>query len=450
MNYFFRVLFFGIIFSLTTFLISCNKEDPVPLIAPGFSNQNYTIAENSITGTVVGTLVATSKNSNESLIFEIKDGNLGEPFKIESSTGEIKILNAELIAFKANPSFTLTVEVISSLDANIKSSAEVGINILSLPKIEPQSFSVIENSPVGTVIGNIIATAINPDESLTFAIIDGNDGESFKIDATTGVISVMNTALLDFESIPTFTLTTEVISSLDLELKNSAQITISLLNIVAPPLDDLIAYYPFNSNANDEGVNGFNGIPMGGVLMSNDRLGISNSAYYFDGVDDYIDLGNYNGLDLPSLDKYSFSFWMKPEETGFLGDRVILGKYNSASNNRIFKIGLRADLGDALIYRVYNQGTSTSELVEATFSLKWQHVVVVADGNLIKLYVDNIKIAENTLTVSMSILDPTSLFIGAIVHSNFTPDMFFKGWIDDVAFYSKSLSESEINTLYKE
>src|SRR5450432_4011795 len=56
----------------------------------------------------------------------------------------------------------------------------------------------------------------------------------------------------------------------------------------------LIAYYPFNGNANDATGNGNNGIPMNGVQLTTDRFGNPNSAYLFDGIDDYI-LINDNG-----------------------------------------------------------------------------------------------------------------------------------------------------------
>jgi hypothetical protein len=54
---------------------------------------------------------------------------------------------------------------------------------------------------------------------------------------------------------------------------------------------ELLAYYPFNGNANDESGNGNHGTIHGPVLTE-DRFGNPNSAFSFDGVDDYIDLGN--------------------------------------------------------------------------------------------------------------------------------------------------------------
>ncbi|NCO54636.1 MAG: hypothetical protein COS14_10790 [Bacteroidetes bacterium CG02_land_8_20_14_3_00_31_25] len=48
----------------------------------------------------------------------------------------------------------------------------------------------------------------------------------------------------------------------------------------------LVAYYPFNGNANDESGNGNNGT-VNGAILSADRFGVANNAYSFDGVNDF-------------------------------------------------------------------------------------------------------------------------------------------------------------------
>src|SRR5215475_7065552 len=58
----------------------------------------------------------------------------------------------------------------------------------------------------------------------------------------------------------------------------------------------LLAYYPFNGNANDASGNNNHGTPMNGVQLTTDRFGNANSAYLFDGVDDYITIPNSASL----------------------------------------------------------------------------------------------------------------------------------------------------------
>ena len=56
----------------------------------------------------------------------------------------------------------------------------------------------------------------------------------------------------------------------------------------------LLAYYPFNGDAKDASGNGNDGTPQNGAQLTTDRFGNPNSAYYFDGIDDYISI-NDNG-----------------------------------------------------------------------------------------------------------------------------------------------------------
>jgi hypothetical protein len=53
-------------------------------------------------------------------------------------------------------------------------------------------------------------------------------------------------------------------------------------NLLADLNTGLVAYYPFNGNANDASGNGNNGTVVGAVLTTN-RFGEINSAYYFGG-----------------------------------------------------------------------------------------------------------------------------------------------------------------------
>jgi hypothetical protein len=53
------------------------------------------------------------------------------------------------------------------------------------------------------------------------------------------------------------------------------------------PTNGLVAWYPFNGNANDESGNGHDGIVHGATLAT-DRCGNPNSAYYFNGISSWI------------------------------------------------------------------------------------------------------------------------------------------------------------------
>lgn len=105
------------------------------------------------------------------------------------------------------------------------------VNILynipnSTPVIENQEFSIAENSTSGTVVATIIAR--DPDyNSISFSILSGNTDNAFVVNASNGVLTVNNTAALNYDVTTSFDLVVEVS---DGSLTSSATITVNLGN----------------------------------------------------------------------------------------------------------------------------------------------------------------------------------------------------------------------------
>ena len=104
------------------------------------------------------------------------------------------------------------------------------------PVIDDQSFSVDENAANGMMVGTVLATDPDAGDILTYAITAGNTGSAFAIDASTGQITVNNSSALDYETIPSFSLTVEVADSGTPGLADTATITINLNNINDAPV----------------------------------------------------------------------------------------------------------------------------------------------------------------------------------------------------------------------
>ncbi|MDL5051365.1 hypothetical protein QQ054_35770 [Oscillatoria amoena NRMC-F 0135] len=68
----------------------------------------------------------------------------------------------------------------------------------------------------------------------------------------------------------------------------------------------LVGYYPFTGNAGDSSGTGNHGTTKNGVSLTADRFGNPNSAYLFDGSNDYIEIADHNSLDL--TDSFSITF----------------------------------------------------------------------------------------------------------------------------------------------
>ncbi|MCB9260732.1 MAG: hypothetical protein H6612_15400 [Ignavibacteriales bacterium] len=69
-----------------------------------------------------------------------------------------------------------------------------------------------------------------------------------------------------------------------------------------------VAYYPFNGNANDLSGNNINGEVFGAILSHN-LNGDSNKAYYFDGIDDNINIGVKQNIQ--NLGEFINKFWIE-------------------------------------------------------------------------------------------------------------------------------------------
>ncbi len=101
--------------------------------APVIEDQEFTIAENSISGAEVGTVVVSDPDYND-LTFSIMSGNTDNAFSIGSSTGLLSVNNSDALDYETTPSFSLSVEV---SDGSLASNATITINIESATGLNP-------------------------------------------------------------------------------------------------------------------------------------------------------------------------------------------------------------------------------------------------------------------------------------------------------------------------
>src|SRR5688572_24303362 len=77
----------------------------------------------------------------------------------------------------------------------------------------------------------------------------------------------------------------------------------------------LIAYYPFNGNANDESGNNKNGVLVNGPTFSTDAKNIENKAANFDGINDYIQIADQTSSFAQDKMTVSFLFNLRDANT---------------------------------------------------------------------------------------------------------------------------------------
>ena len=103
------------------------------------------------------------------------------------------------------------------------------------PSIANQQLALAENSASGVVVGNVLAADADAGQSLTYAIVGGNLNNAFTIDPATGAIAVANSAALDFETTPLFSLAVQVTDNAAEPLSATATIQIQLTDVNETP-----------------------------------------------------------------------------------------------------------------------------------------------------------------------------------------------------------------------
>lgn len=200
---------------------------------PQVEDQSFSVNENSVGGTSVGTVAATDPDG-DTLRYEIIGGNPSGAFSIDMWTGEIKVLNGGL-NYEAQSSYALEVRVTDDGDPALADTAYVTVNLNDLneaPTANPAGpFSLNENSAGGTAVGAVTATDPDFGQTLTYSIVSGNTNGAFAIDPNTGAITVANAAALDYETTPSFNLVVQVSDSGTPSLSATTSVSISLIDV---------------------------------------------------------------------------------------------------------------------------------------------------------------------------------------------------------------------------
>lgn len=179
----------------------------------------------------------------------------------------------------------------------------------------------------------------------------------------------------------------------------------------------------------------------------------TTKSLLFDGVDEYVDLGDVAELSFERTDTFSLSCWFKSTSTGWL-----VGKAQGSGSFRgvHFYLATGAPIG-SIHLELVNTGGGTNGIDVRTNSAfndgDWHHVVATYDGSSsasgVSIYVDGVQQATTTVsdTLSATILhsDPASIAARGI---SGTPNLLFTGNIDWVSVYDIELTADEARALY--
>lgn len=190
----------------------------------------------------------------------------------------------------------------------------------------------------------------------------------------------------------------------------------------------LLAYFPFNGNANDTSGNERHGVIQGAVLTTN-RFGQTDSAYLFNGVN-YIQVGNLDPDD--NTNGFSFGAWIRPDAfTGVMG-----WTYDAGWGSTYLRAG-----GSSIDFRVGTGNPSTDHSVNSVSVPlhEWTHLFITHNPTNDSLYVNG-QFVNQWVSYPMQ-GNVATLLIGASYAGN------FNGAIDEVVVYGRELSNIEVNRL---
>jgi hypothetical protein len=210
----------------------------------------------------------------------------------------------------------------------------------------------------------------------------------------------------------------------------------------SPLFKSLVAYYPFNGNADDASGNYNDGNP-GTAQLVVDRLGVPQSAYFFNGSNSFI---TFPKIPTTNTENISMFCWLKPNLLPQWGIAVKLGYSdgNLPCNGYALGIGsAQSQIGNHLIAE-----NACVNWVDGIVSFRatndWHHVGLVRQGGSDFIYLDGLLVSAQQISAPAP---PTHFAIGTLLGSD-QSNAIFHGSIDEVRVYNRSLTASEVQQLF--
>ena len=400
--------------------------------SPNIANQNFNISEGIGNGDLVGTVLATDPDAGQTLSYAITAGNTDNAFQINAASGELTVANSAAIDVEVNPNFYLTVEVEDNGTGNLSDVATITVSITDvneIPNIADQSFSVEENSPDGEQLGVVLASDPDAGQTLTYSIIGGNTDNAFQIDMSNGVLSVANSAALNFEVTPVFDLIVQVQDNGVGNLTNQADITVSLLDMNDAPE---MANQGFSIDENSA-----NGQPVGTVAAFDEDNGQTLSFSIISGNTDgafqistigLITVADVSALDFETNTVFSLTVEVEDNGTGNLTDQATItiqvndmNEAPSMANQQFIEsIDISLILDEDITFNYVTLGT----ILSSDPDVGQGHTYSITDGNETDIF--EVEASTGILTL----IDPYQLapgwnkfFLTAEVYDN-TPEQY--------------------------
>ncbi|MBU4482083.1 LamG domain-containing protein, partial [Patescibacteria group bacterium] len=173
--------------------------------------------------------------------------------------------------------------------------------------------------------------------------------------------------------------------------------------------------------------------------------GIFDNAGSFDGVDDYVTVGN---MESHNNTAYTIEFWVNGAAQE---DKRFYSESNTALAGPFFGIGSGTGIGDTGKARVFirNDNETTALDIESTSNVldsAWHHIAWVDNNGSYVLYIDGTQNLSGSYTKNSKTLDDANIGRHNI---NSVPGSYFTGLIDNFSIYNVAKTAEQIRIDYE-
>jgi Ca2+-binding RTX toxin-like protein len=185
--------------STLSFTIGVANAPPgAPQDSDGASNQ---VAEGAANGTAVGIMASAADVNGGTLTYALLD-NAGGRFAIDATTGLVTVADGSLLDHESASEHAIVVEASDASGATSTSTFTIGV--ANAPPTAPQdsdgaSNQVVEGAADGTAAGLAAFAADINGGAVAYSLLDDAGGR-FAIDADSGLVTVADGSLIDFET----------------------------------------------------------------------------------------------------------------------------------------------------------------------------------------------------------------------------------------------------------
>ncbi len=219
--------------------------------------------------------------------------------------------------------------------------------------------------------------------------------------------------------------------------------------------DGLVAYYPFDNNVADaSGENNDGRVDLDhsfNPTPTTDRYGRADSAYLFDGVDDFIEIPHSDSLNMTT--ELTISLWVKFDESVDNWQVFVAkGDYWNETYGLIYHNTFR----ELNFWHADPDNSAYTSWIDPLIPYNdvWHHIAAVYKSDQTKIYTQIYVDSNLEVSTEVDIAVPRTGMINTneknflIGRVNVAPYYHLNGALDDLVIYNRSLTEEDIGALY--